>query len=190
MMYKKQSPRSRRFGAVALIPAMLLGVAVIEIPAVASTLQKVNATPLLATVSVKASTEASTSAESKVNKKIPSAEEEIYTAVSEMAEYPGGMKAMIEFLTTHIQYPEEAEKKGEQGRVIVKFVIDTNGKVTSPEIVRSVSPLLDKEALRVVSEMPAWTPAKNAGKAVNSYFTLPVSFTLPTSETDSIVTGS
>ncbi|MDE6668677.1 MAG: M56 family metallopeptidase [Muribaculaceae bacterium] len=188
MMYKKQSPRSRRFGAVALIPAMLLGAAVTQIPAVASALQRVNATPLLATVSVKASTDASTSVESKVNKKTPASEEEVYTAVSEMAEYPGGMKAMMEFLKTHIQYPEEAEKNGEQGRVIVKFIIDKNGKVTSPEVIRGISPLLDKEALRVVSEMPNWTPGKNNGKVVNSYFTLPVSFTLPSSSTDSTTT--
>lgn len=189
-MYKKQSPRSRRFGAVALIPAMLLGAAVTQIPAVASALQKVNTTPLLATVSAKASTDASTLAESKVNKKTPASEEEVYTAVSELAEYPGGMKALMEFLKTHIQYPEEAEKKGEQGRVIVKFIIDKNGKVTSPEIVRSVSPLLDKEALRVVSEMPNWIPGKNNGKVVSSYFTLPVFFTLPAQETDSTPTGN
>lgn len=189
MMYKKQSPRSRRFGAVALIPAMLLGAAVTEIPAVASVLQSVNATPLLVTATVPASTATSVAGESKVNKKTSTSEEKIYPVVTEIAEYPGGVKAMMEFLKTHIRYPEEAEKKGEQGRVVVKFIVDKNGKVSSPKIVRSISPLLDEEALRVVGEMPNWIPGKNNGETVSSYFTIPISFTLPASATDSTTTG-
>lgn len=184
-MYKKQSPRSRRFGAVALIPAMLLGAAVTEIPAVASALQSVDATPLLAHVSVQASTATETAVDNKISKNAPDTKDEVLTAVSEIAEYPGGMKAMMEFLSTHIQYPEEAQKAGEQGRVIVKFVIDKNGKVTSPEVVKGISPSLDQEALRVVKEMPNWIPAKNDGQAVSSYFTLPVSFTLKADGTKS-----
>ena len=189
MMYKKQSPRSRRFGAVALIPAMLLGAAVTEIPAVASVLQSVNATPLLVTATVPASTATGVAGESKVNKKTSTSEEKIYPVVTEIAEYPGGVKAMMEFLKTHIRYPEEAEKKGEQGRVVVKFIVDKNGKVSSPKIVRSISPLLDEEALRVVGEMPNWIPGKNNGETVSSYFTIPISFTLPASATDSTTTG-
>lgn len=94
-------------------------------------------------------------------------------AVEEVAEYPGGMKALMEFLKSHIQYPENATASG---RVIVRFVVETDGSIGDVEIVRPVSPELDAEAARVVKMMPRWTPGKVDGKPVASYFNLPVNF--------------
>ncbi|MDE6632592.1 MAG: energy transducer TonB, partial [Muribaculaceae bacterium] len=74
--------------------------------------------------------------------------------------------------------PKEAEKANIQGRVIIKFIIEADGSVTNPQIVKGVSPELDKEAIRLVRAMPKWTPAKNNGTNVASYFTIPISFKL------------
>ena len=105
-------------------------------------------------------------------------EKDVYVAVDNEAEFPGGMEDLMKWLNDHIVYPKEAEKEGIQGRVIIKFVIEADGSVTNPEIIRGVSPALDKEALRIVSEMPKWQAAKVNGKEVASYFHLPIVFRL------------
>ena len=109
-------------------------------------------------------------------------ENKIYTAVQKTAEPDGGMKALIAYLHSHIEYPEEALKEGKEGKVIVRFVIEKNGNVGDAQIVKSVDPVLDQEALRVVKTMPKWTPAKVDGESVASYYVLPVSFSLPKDE--------
>lgn len=98
-----------------------------------------------------------------------------------MPEYPGGMKEMMGFLSANIVYPKDAEKKGEQGRVIVSFVVEKDGSITHAKVVKSVSPSLDAEALRVVGKMPKWTPGKNKGEDVAVNFVMPVSFKLDNS---------
>ena len=85
---------------------------------------------------------------------------------------------LLSWLAENIKYPVEAASNGEQGTVIVKYIITANGEVKDPVIVRSISPSLDKEALRVVSVMPRWNPGKNKGKAVSVYYTMPVRFKL------------
>lgn len=84
-----------------------------------------------------------------------------------------------DYIARHVQYPEESEKNKVEGKVYVQFVIDTTGKVVEPKVIRSVSPELDAEALRVVSEMPAWKPGKLNGKLAGVSFILPVNFALP-----------
>jgi protein TonB len=93
------------------------------------------------------------------------------------------MDALMKFLQQNIKYPEQAQKDSIQGRVIVQFVINKMGQVTDPTIMRSVSPELDAEALRVTNAMPLWTPGKQKGKAVNVKFTLPITFKLNAPET-------
>lgn len=104
--------------------------------------------------------------------------DEIFQVVEDQPEFPGGMEALMKHLSKEIKYPKEAQEKGTQGRVIVQFVVRKDGSITDAKIMKPVDPLLDAEALRVVSEMPNWTPGKQRGEAVNVRFTLPVTFRL------------
>lgn len=105
-------------------------------------------------------------------------EEPVYKVVEVMPEFPGGMKALMDFIQKNIRYPEEVRKNGIQGRVAVSVVIDENGRVTDPVIMRSRYPALDEEALRIVELMPQWKPGMQQGKAVKVEFTFPVTFKL------------
>ncbi len=105
-------------------------------------------------------------------------EEEIFVAVEQQAEFPGGQGALMKWLGNNIRYPEAAAQNDIQGRVIVKFVVEKDGSIGDAVIVKGVDKDLDREALRVVKKMPKWQPGKNNGVAVRSYFTLPVSFKL------------
>lgn len=104
--------------------------------------------------------------------------EDVFDMVEEMPAYPGGMEELMKFLQTHVKYPKEAEEKGQQGRVLVTFVVEKNGSITNAKVVKSVSPELDAEALRVVKSMPNWTPGKQRGEAVRVKFTIPIVFRL------------
>ena len=101
---------------------------------------------------------------------------DVFDVVEEMPQYPGGPQALFEFLSNNVKYPEEAEKAGIQGRVIATFVVETDGSISQPTIVKSVDPLLDAEALRVISAMPKWKPGKQNGKVVRVKYTVPLSF--------------
>lgn len=105
-------------------------------------------------------------------------EEEIFVAVEQQAEFPGGLPALMKWLSNNIRYPEAAQQNDIQGRVIVKFVVEKNGSIGAVDIVKGVDKDLDREAIRVVKKMPKWQPGKNNGVAVRSYFTLPVVFKL------------
>ncbi|MDE6193232.1 MAG: energy transducer TonB [Muribaculaceae bacterium] len=105
-------------------------------------------------------------------------EEEVFVAVEQQAEFPGGMAALMKWLSNNIRYPEAAQQNDVQGRVIVKFIVEKDGSVSQAQIVKGVDKDLDKEALRVVNKMPKWQAGKNNGVAVRSYFTLPVNFRL------------
>lgn len=107
-------------------------------------------------------------------------QDEFFKVVEDMPQFTDGN--IFDYLAQHVRYPEEAEKNGIGGMVYVQFVIDTTGKVVEPKVIKSVSQELDAEALRVVSEMPAWKPGMQRGKPVRVSFTLPVIFKLPTPE--------
>ena len=107
-------------------------------------------------------------------------QDEFFKVVEDMPQFTDGN--IFDYLAQHVRYPEEAEKNGIGGMVYVQFVIDTAGNVVEPKVIRGVSPELDAEALRVVSEMPAWKPGMQRGKPVRVSFTLPVIFKLPTPE--------
>lgn len=104
--------------------------------------------------------------------------EKIFVAVEQPAEFPGGPAAMMKWLSNNIRYPEAAQANGIHGRVVVKFVVEKDGSIGSPSIVKGVDRDLDQEALRVVKRMPKWQPGKNNGQPVRSYFNLPVTFRL------------
>lgn len=105
-------------------------------------------------------------------------EQTIFEVVENMPEFPGGNAALMQFLSKNIKYPTIAQENGTQGRVIVQFVVNKDGSVVDPVVVRSVDPYLDKEALRVIGQMPKWTPGKQRGKAVRVKYTVPVMFRL------------
>ena len=105
-------------------------------------------------------------------------EEEIFVAVEQQAEFPGGLPALMKWLNSQIRYPEAAQQNDIQGRVIVKFVVEKDGSIGAATILKGVDKDLDREALRVVKKMPKWQPGKNNGVAVRSYFNLPVTFKL------------
>lgn len=102
--------------------------------------------------------------------------EQIFTAVEQQAQFPGGQGALMKFLSSNIRYPESAQQNDIQGRVIVKFVVEKDGSIGQAQVVKGVDRALDQEALRVVKKMPRWQPGKNNGVAVRSWFMLPVTF--------------
>ena len=105
-------------------------------------------------------------------------DDEVYDVVENQPQFPGGSEAMMKFLRNTIKYPEAAAKAGIKGRVIAQFIIATDGTVTDPKIMRSVSPELDEEALRVIRAMPKWTPGTQNGKAVAVRYTIPITFSM------------
>ncbi len=105
-----------------------------------------------------------------------------FDVVEQMPQYPGGPAALMQFLAQNIRYPEEAHKAGVQGRVIVSFVVETDGSISEAKAVKSVSSELDAEALRVINSMPNWIPGMQNGEAVRVKYTIPVTFQLQGSE--------
>ena len=102
----------------------------------------------------------------------------VYDVVEQMPEFPGGMPAMIEFLQTNLKYPEDAIKQKVGGRVMVMFVVETDGSISDVRVARKVFPSLDAEALRVVKTMPKWKPGKEKGRLVRVNYTMPVVFSV------------
>lgn len=105
-------------------------------------------------------------------------ENKVFDVVEEQPSFPGGQGALMAWLNDNIKYPVVAAENGIQGKVIVQFVVGKNGSISNVKVLRSVDPSLDKEAVRVVSNMPNWTPGKQNGASVNVRFTLPVTFRL------------
>ena len=104
--------------------------------------------------------------------------DELFKVVEERPQFPGGDAELMKFLQQNVKYPKEAQDKGTQGRVIVRFTVEKDGSITSPEVIKPVDPLLDAEALRIVKMMPKWQPGKQRGKEVRVQFTIPVTFRL------------
>ena len=116
---------------------------------------------------------------------VPKVEEEpqekvIFQVVEEMPQFPGGMGEAMKFLAKNIKYPVSAQQAKIEGRVVVQFVVERDGSISDIHTVRSVSPELDAEAVRVVSLMPKWIPGKQRGKAVAVKYTMPIMFRLQT----------
>ena len=110
--------------------------------------------------------------------KVEKAEKEAFDVVEQMPQFPGGPAALMQFLSSNVKYPKEAFEKGIQGRVIANFVVEKDGSITEARIVKSVDPLLDAEALRVVGTMPNWAPGTQNGEPVRVKYTVPITFRL------------
>ena len=116
--------------------------------------------------------EADTQQEAKID------ENGIHQVCEEMPEFPGGMQECMKWLGKNIKYPTISQENGVQGRVIIQFVVNKDGSIVDAQVARGVDPYLDKEALRVVGQMPKWKPGKQRGKEVRVKYTLPVMFRL------------
>lgn len=106
------------------------------------------------------------------------AEPEPFVVVEEMPMFPGGDAELLKYIAEHTQYPEVAKENNIQGRVIVRFCVTSKGTINQVSVLKGVDPELDKEAVRVVSELPAFKPGKQGGKPVPVWYMVPITFTL------------
>lgn len=106
----------------------------------------------------------------------PIDEPDFFIVAEKAPSFPGGQKAMMDYLRDHIKYPAALREAGIQGRVIVSFVVDTDGSIKDITVLRSAHERLDAEAIRVVSSMPNWDPGENQGRKVRVRYQLPVFF--------------
>ncbi len=106
--------------------------------------------------------------------------EEVFNfyVLEDKPKFPGGDIGLQKWIVQHTKYPEIAKENGITGKVFVQFVIGKDGKVTDVKLLRGVDPALDKEAIRVIKSLPAWTPGKQRGKPVKVSFQVPINFTL------------
>ena len=104
--------------------------------------------------------------------------EKVYQVVGQQPNFPGGKEELFKYLAYNMIYPADAAKNKVEGRVLVTFVIEHDGSISNVNVVNSVYPSLDKEAIRVVSEMPKWIPGKANGKTVRVKYTIPITFRL------------
>ena len=107
---------------------------------------------------------------------------DVFDKVDEMPQFPGGMPAMMQYLSSNIRYPEDAKEAGAQGRVIVSFIVEKDGSISNAKVTKPTYSSLDKEALRLVSAMPNFIPGKQNGEAVRVKYSFPVSFRLGSKE--------
>lgn len=105
-------------------------------------------------------------------------EKVVFTSVEQMPKFPGGYDSLMHYLATNIHYPKAARKDKLEGRVISQFVVSETGKVTDVKILRSVNADFDAETIRVLNNMPDWSPGSQGGKNVSVYYTLPITFKL------------
>ena len=108
----------------------------------------------------------------------PEPEDDIYMVVEIQPEFPGGTAALLEYLKNNIKYPEACRDNNIQGRVIVSFIVEKDGSIVSPKILKSVHPQFDAEAVRVISGMPNWSPGIQRGEPCRVKYTIPVNFRL------------
>lgn len=114
----------------------------------------------------------------KEQKKITVVQDEPYVHVEQMPQFPGGEKELLKYISNNIRYPQIATENGIQGKVVVKFVVETDGSVGNVQILQGRDRSLDEEAIRVIKTLPKWVPGRHNGIPVRVYFTLPVRFQL------------
>ena len=156
MMNKKETKGILKAKYMLYIPLVAMLLAVSNIETIARNVAKVTASV-------------------EIQQKPKKAPNQVFTVVEVMPTFKGNL---YQWLSKNLRYPKDAVSRKEQGSVVVRFIITANGEVIQPEIVRSVTPSLDKEALRVVSKMPAWNPGRKGNKNVATKFELPISFAL------------
>lgn len=175
MMCNQTNGLGRRMRVLALAPALVVALAAVNNPVVASALDRASATTLT---------------EHKVSDNVANMQAQPAPAATgqevsdekqpdQLPVFTGGEGAMFKFLVDNIKYPAEAVEKNQEGRVLVRFVVDAEGNVTNVEVLRGVAPSLDAESVRVVESMPRWVPAKSDGRNVSCSYVLPITYKLP-----------
>lgn len=101
-----------------------------------------------------------------------------YTMVEQMPQYPGGEKELLSYISNNLKYPTIAAENGIQGKVYIRFVVSATGEVENVQVVRSLDPYCDKEAMRVINSLPKWIPGRQNGRNVPVYYTVPITFRL------------
>ena len=102
----------------------------------------------------------------------------VYDMAEKMPDFPGGSVALMKWINAHKVYPEEMKKAGKQGLEIMTFVVDEDGSISQAEVIRSVDPLCDADAVRLVGSMPRWNPGMQFGKPVKVRYTIPIRYSL------------
>ena len=102
----------------------------------------------------------------------------VFQVVEKMPEFAGGIDAMYKYISDNITYPEAAKKAGTQGRVVIGFIIEKDGKITTLEVKKGIGDGCDEEAVRVIQNMPNWTPGQQRGENVRVAYNLPIKFSL------------
>ena len=183
MMLKTKSSKGRRMRALALAPAAVVALAVVNLPFVANALSSIDAAALFAGNKVNENPAASeiysqqsVSVESVSNSVSESGSDEVLTMCEEMPEFEGGLEALYKWLGENIEYPADAPKGYGKTRVVLRFVVKSDGTIGDVEVLRGSMACFDQAAIKVVKSMPAWKPGKVSGKPVNVQYTLPVNF--------------
>lgn len=180
MMYNQKSSAKRRMRVLALLPALGAAVLTANLPAVASAMSEASSAELF---SQSAAPMPSDSKVTKTSETAATADDKVYDVVELKPEFPGGEKALLDYLRANLRYPEGQENK--QGRVVVRFVVTKTGEVGDITILRSLGKPFDDEAVRVVKSLPPFTPGMLNGKPVAVYYALPINFMAP-KETQSV----
>lgn len=102
----------------------------------------------------------------------------VLRTVEQIPEFPGGIVQFMKWLTRNLRYPPQAQQQKIQGKVVVSFIVNKDGSISSPTVVKSVDPMLDNEAMRVVKMMPRWKPGLEKGKPCRTMFAIPINFVL------------
>ena len=102
----------------------------------------------------------------------------VYDLVDEMPSFPGGLEELYKWIDNNVQYPAVARENGIEGRVILKFIVEKDGSLSDSTVIHSVHPMVDREALRLVGQMPKWNPGKRAGIPVRVRYCFPIKFKL------------
>ena len=165
MMLKEKSNPWARAKYLYILPLAALAVTVFARPEVSAVADEISAVKVIAPAvhdSIQPNVQPAVAAPS--------------SALDQMPEFPGGMEALNTYLRNNIRYPQEAQKAGIQGRVIIQFIVSKDGSITDTEVVESVDPQLDAEGLRLIKNMPRWKPGMRKGQAIRVKQTLPIRF--------------
>lgn len=178
MMLKKKSNPWAKAKMLFAIPVAIAGIALLSTPAASAITTEISGCKVSEifadgqTFAPESAAPAPKSAETPED----NAGEQVFMVCEQMPTFPGGEQALMKYLSETLKYPAEAADKGVQGRVIVSFVVEKDGSIGNISVQRPADPALDAEAMRVVSNMPKWTPGKQRGQAVRVQYMLPINF--------------
>jgi len=188
MMNKKRTKSIGKTKYAMFIPLAALLMLVSNIEAIARVTGKVTKDIAVSLTKNKISTEItpySSAPITQVNDSTKPEKESVFGEVEVMPQFPGGDKALLEYIAKNLKYPVEAQKAKEEGKVYIRFIVNEKGEAKNPTIMRGVSTLLDNEAKRLIESLPKWTPGKQHGKNVSVYYVIPILFKLDGSPANS-----